>query len=329
MRMKALSMAGPAADGSTTSVAELADPVPGPGEVAIEVAYAGVNFMDVMARRGDPGYASEWPFVPGLEVVGTVRSVGSGVTGLRVDRRVAAFTRNGGLAEVAVAPADLTVAVPSVVPSHLAAAAPLGVSTAVLLLIEKARLRPGESVLMHSASGGIGSVVSQVAAAIGSGPRLGTVGRPEKVGDGLAAGWDHVFARDADLADHVRKVAPGGVDVILDPTGTALVDLDLAIAAPGARIVLFGNAAGGTPPPLPPAGRLIAGNAGLLGLSVSRLSAAVPGTVATALSTGLDMVATGRIRPEVTVVESLDSVASIHDLLATGRGRGKYVVEVA
>ena len=77
--MKAVLMTAPAADGSSTSVADVDEPRPGPGQVAIDVAYAGVNFIDVMARRGDPGYASAWPYVPGLEVAGTIRSVGAGV----------------------------------------------------------------------------------------------------------------------------------------------------------------------------------------------------------------------------------------------------------
>jgi len=181
---------------------------------------------------------------------------------------------------------------------------------------------------MHSASGGIGSVVSQVAAALGSGRRIGTVGRPDKIAAGLAAGWDDVFAREAGLAEAVRTVAPEGVDVILDPVGTALLDLDLSIAAPGGRVVLFGNAAGGTPAPLPPAGRLIGGNVGVLGFSMSRLSATAPKAVAAALATGLRMIAAAQIRPEVTIVEPLESVASIHDLLTAGQGSGKYVAKV-
>jgi NADPH2:quinone reductase len=273
--MKAVVMTAPAVDRSTTSVAGIDEPRPGPGQVAIDVAYAGVNFIDVMARRGDPGYASAWPYVPGLEIAGTVRSVGSGVRDLHAGARVAAFTPGGGLAEVAVAAAaEVTVEVPQEVPLGTAAAAPLVVSTALLLLLtDRARIRPGESVLMHSASGGIGSVVSQVAAALGSGRRIGTVGRPDKIAAGLAAGWDEVFAREAGLAEAVRPVAPDGVDVILDPVGTALLDLDLSIAAPGGRVVLFGNAAGGAQAPLLPAGRLIGGNVGVLGFSMSRLNA--------------------------------------------------------
>ena len=277
--MKAVIMTAPAMDGSTTSVAGFDEPQPGPGQVAIDVAYAGVNFIDVMARRGDPGYASAWPYVPGLEVAGTIRSVGSGVRDLHVGERVAALTPGGGMAEVAIAAADVTVAVPPDVPLETAASAPLVVSTALLLLTDRARIRPGESVLMHSASGGIGSVVSQVAAALGSGRRIGTVGRPGKIAAALAAGWDEVFAREDGLAEAVRKVVPEGVDVILDPVGTALLDFDLSIAAPGGRVLLFGNAAGGAQPPLPSAGRLIGGNVGVLGFSMSRLSATAPKAV--------------------------------------------------
>jgi NADPH2:quinone reductase len=136
--MKAVLMTAPAVDGSTTSVADVDEPRPGPGQVAIDVAYAGVNFIDVMARRGDPGYASAWPYVPGLEVAGTIRSVGAGVHDLHPGARVAAFTPGGGLAEVSVAAADVTVEVPPDVPLGTAAAAPLAASTALLLLT-----RPG------------------------------------------------------------------------------------------------------------------------------------------------------------------------------------------
>jgi NADPH2:quinone reductase len=118
------------------------------------------------------------------------------------------------------------------------------------------------------------------------------------------------------------------VDVILDPVGTALLDLDLSIAAPGGRVVLFGNAAGSIQAPLPPAGRLIGGNVGVLGFSMSRLSATAPKVVAAALAAGLEMIAAAQIRPELTIVEPLESVASVHDLLAAGRGSGKYVAKV-
>lgn len=324
--MRVLQLTGPAPDATTTRVTEVAEPRPGPGEVAIGVAYAGINFMDVMARRGDPGYASGWPYVPGLEVAGLVRAVGAGVDQFTVGQRVAAFPPGGGFAEVALAPAAVVVAVPPTVPLPVAAAAPLVLSTALLLLRDVANLQPGESVFMHSASGGVGTAVARLAAMLGSGPRLGTVGQPDKIAAGLTAGWDVVIPRGDDVVAQVRSAVPEGVDVILDPTGAGNVDLDLELAAPGARIVLFGNAAGGTPVPLPPLGRLIGGNVALIGFSMSRFRATRPAKVAGALTDSLAALATGQLSLPVTVVDSLAGVGDVHNLLVTGRGAGKYVV---
>ncbi len=326
--MRALVMERSAGDATATRVDDLGEPCPGPGEVAIDVAYAGINFIDVMARRGDPGYASSWPYVPGLEVAGTVRALGDGIVDRRVGDRVAAFTAGGGLAEIAIARDAVTSDVPDGVPLDVAASAPLVLSTALLLLTDVARIRPGESVLMHSAGGGVGSAVAQLARAIGAGLTIGTVGSPEKVDDAKRAGWDVALPRHGDLLTSIGEVAPDGVDVVLDPTGTALLDLDLEVSAPGARVVLFGNAAGGTPAPLPGVGRLIGGNVCLAGFSMSSLVANSPRRAADALRRALRMLETGRLASSVTVVESLDSVAGVHDLLAAGRGRGKYVVRV-
>lgn len=327
--MKALRMAHPAADSSATAVAEVGEPAPGPGELAIEVAFAGVNFIDVMARRGDPGYAAVWPFVPGLEVAGTVRAVGAGVAGHQAGDRVAAFTAGGGFAEVAIAPAALAAGVPVGVSLEQAAAAPLMLSTAVLLLETVARLRPGESVLMHSAGGGVGSAVPQVAAALGGGDLVGTVGGPARAPGAVAAGWQHVVANDAGVEATIRDLVPGGIDVILDPAGTQYLDLDLAVAAPGARVVLFGNPGGGALTALPPAGRLIGGNAGILGFSISGLSRTRPATVAGALRRGLGLLASGDVRLSVTVADGLQAVPAVHDLMATRRANGKHVARVS
>jgi NADPH2:quinone reductase len=264
--MRALVMSEPAAGPERTVVAELPEPRPGPGQVRIEVSHAGVNFLDVMARRGDPGYVPSWPFLPGLEVAGRIRELGSGVTGLQAGQRVAAFTSGGGFAEVAVAEAGSTVAVPDVVPTEAAAAAPLLLTSAFLLITDVTRLRPDEALLMHSAAGGLGSAVAQLAGRYGAAVRVGTVGRPEKVPDALAAGWDVVLPRSEATAEAVRAAAGRAVDVVLDPLGTTEIELDLAVAAPGARIALFGNPAGGPPEPLPPLGRLIGGNVALAGV---------------------------------------------------------------
>ncbi|MEU7838839.1 MULTISPECIES: zinc-binding dehydrogenase [unclassified Nonomuraea] len=327
--MRALLMAAPSQGSDRTQVQEIDEPRPGPGEVTIDVAYAGVNFMDVMARRGDPGYASAWPYVPGLEVAGTVREVGADVGDLAVGQRVAAFTSGGGLAEVARARAALTVAIPDQVSLLSAAGAPMVFTTALLLLTDAARLGSTDSVLVHSASGGVGSALAQVAPTVGGGLLIGTVGRPNKVDSARKSGYDIAIARGDDLVEAVRAATGGkGVDVVLDPLGTSMLDVDLAVTAPGGRIVLFGNAGGAQPAPLPPAGRLIGGNVAIGGFSITGLSASAPERVAAALRRVLDMLATGRLDVAATEVDSLAGVPAVHQLLADGRGNGKYVARV-
>jgi NADPH2:quinone reductase len=326
--MQAVVMSGPSAGSELTTVEEIQEPEPGAGQVSIDVVNAGINFIDVMARRGDPGYASAWPYVPGLEVAGTVRELGSDIPRLAVGQRVAAFTSGGGLADVAVADSSLVVPLPDAVPFAVAAAAPLMLSTALLLLADVARVRPGENVLMHSAGGGVGSAVAQLVPVLGGGSRIGTVSRAAKVDQARLAGWDRVLVRGEGLADVVRAATGGGADIILDPLGTSLLDADLEMVAPGGRIVLFGNPGGGRPAPLPPLGRLIAGNVSLAGFSMSRLTVTAPERAAGALRRVLDLLADGALTIAVAEVSTLNGVAAAHQRLADGQSTGKYVVRL-
>ncbi len=329
--MRALVMTAPGG-AEYSEVREVAAPRPGPGEISVDVAHAGLNFADVMARRGDAGYASVWPYVPGLEVAGTVREVGPGVEGLAVGQRVAAVTSGGGIAEVAVARAAVTAVVPDGLPLRAAAAAPTGLATALLLLADVGRFAAGDTVLVHSASGGIGTALARLVPLLGGGRLIGTVGRPDKVAEAERSGYDLALARsggDDVLAEAVLAANGGrGVDLVLDPLGTAALDLDLAVTAPGGRIVLFGNASGGAPAPLPSAGRLLGGNLTISGFSHRGLAAAAPHRVAAALRRTLALLAEGRLELPVTEVDSLAGVPAVHDLLAAGQGAGKYVVRL-
>ncbi|GAA4609141.1 zinc-binding dehydrogenase [Actinoallomurus liliacearum] len=327
--MRALVMTAPSEGPDRTEVREVEAPRPGPGEVTIDVTHAGINFIDVMARRGDAGYVPAWPYTPGKEVAGTVREVGDGVPDLVVGRRVAAFAREaGGLAEVVRAPAALTVPIPAAVPSATAAATPLMLATALLLLTDAARFSPGETVLVHSASGGVGGAVARLVPALGGGRLIGTVGHADKIPAARQSGYDVVVSRDDDLAEAIR--ADGGqVDVVLDPLGTAMLETDLTVTAPGGRIVLFGNAGGGRSAGLPEPRRLIGGNVAVAGFSISSLAVTAPERVARALRRLLDLIADGRLTFPVTEVGSLAEVPEIHQLLAERRGDGKYVVRVA
>ncbi|WP_328321250.1 zinc-binding alcohol dehydrogenase family protein [Kribbella sp. NBC_00382] len=327
--MRALLFDQPAADTSTTRVGEVATPEPGPGEVAIDVRAAGVNFIDVMARRGDPGYATGWPFVPGLEVAGTVRALGTGVSGPAVGTPVAAFTATGGLAEVAVVRGELVVEIPAGLSFEQAAVAPGTLTTAALLLGPTGRLREGDSVLVHSAAGGVGQALASLARLYGAGLLLGTVGGAGRAAAAEKAGYDAVVVRGDGIVDRVRELTGGrGVDLILDPQGTDWIDTDLELVAAGGRIVLFGNA-GGTPlASLPAAGKLFGGNAAIGGFSIRGYAAKAPWMVAEALTEVLQRLSRGELRVEPTVVDGLEHAAEAQQALAEGRGEGKYVVRL-
>ncbi|MYR18915.1 zinc-binding dehydrogenase, partial [Streptomyces sp. SID6137] len=254
---------------------------------------------------------------------------GEGVAGLAVGDRVVAAPVGGGLAEAVVAEAALTVPVPPGVGLRQAGAVPLGLTTAMLLLTDAGRFTAGDTVLVHSASGGIGAAIARLVPALGGGRLIGTVGRPEKAEEALKAGYDAVFPRGEALREAVLGATAGrGADLLLDPLGTEALGLDLDVTAPGGRIVLFGNAGGGTIDALPPAGRLLAGNLTLTGFSHRGLAAGAPAKVARAIRRVLDLLADGRLDLPVTEIPGLAEVPAAHDLMAEGAGVGKYVVRV-
>jgi NADPH:quinone reductase len=330
MTMRALAFLRAAADTSATTVLDLPVPEPAVGQVTIDVRYAGVNFKDVMARRGDTAYVSSWPHVPGIGVAGTVRALGPGVTDLAVGQRVAAVTTTGGLAEVAVAPAALTVAVPAAMDLAVAAAATDAPTAAALLVEDVARVRAGDVVLLHTAAGGIGQALAPLARLAGARLLLGTVGDQRRVQAAIRAGYDEVFVRGAGLGkDVLDRTSGAGVDVVFDPTGTQQLAADLEMVAPLGRIVLFGNATGepfGDPPPV---GGLIRGNVAVAGFSLAALSAGSQGRVAAALRLVLEHLAAGRLPMDITLVDALDRAPEAQQRLAEGRGEGKYIVRVA
>jgi NADPH2:quinone reductase len=324
---RALVFTGRAADGERSRVATVVTPSPRAGEVTIDVEYAGINFKDVMVRRGDPGYVTEWPFVPGLEVAGRVRAVGDGVEGFRIGDRVAAYTGSGGLAEVAAADARCVVRVPDGVGMAAAAVATGVLVTAQLLLHEIGRVRRSDRVLVHGAAGGVGSAVAAVARAAGIAVLVGTVGDAVRAAHAAALGYDEVLVRDA--IDPVEFAARhGGVDLILDPQGTSLLELDLALVRPGGRIILFGNASGRPLDPLPPVSRLLAQNVSIGGFSLASFAAAAPEVIADALGRTLRSFADGLLQIDLRIVEGLEGVPAIHQAIGDGRGSGKYVAHV-
>jgi NADPH2:quinone reductase len=227
--------------------AELPEPQPGPGELLVDVAVAGVNYIDTYNRSGV--YPVDLPFVLGQEGAGRVTALGAGDTGgFAVGDRVVWANVLGGYAERAVVPADVAVAVPDAVTDDVAVGAYLQGMTAHFLVTDCAPVGAGDSVLVHAAAGGVGLLLTQLAAARGA-RVLGTASTEEKATLARAAGAAEVLLPGDDLAVRVRALTGGeGVAVAFDGVGRDTFDASLASLRRRGTLVLFGAASGPVPP---------------------------------------------------------------------------------
>jgi NADPH2:quinone reductase len=220
---------------------------PGPGQIRVRVAAAGVNFIDVYFRTGL--YPRPLPFVAGLEGAGRVESVGAGVSGFAVGDRVAWASAPGSYAQAVVLPAAAAVRVPDRVPDAVAAAAMLQGMTAHYLVHAIRPPTPGGFALVHAAAGGTGLLLVQMLHAAGM-RVIGTCGSAEKATLARDAGADEVVRYDeTDFVAAARAATGGrGVDVVYDGVGRATFDGSLASLRPRGLLALFGQASGPVPP---------------------------------------------------------------------------------
>lgn len=305
---------------------EVPTPMPGEGEVSIHVAYAGVNYTEIMARRGDYR-AADLPFVPGHEVSGHIAAVGPGVTEFETGQAVAAMTTIGGYAEIAVARVPMVVAVPDAVDLQAAGGFPTITPTAYALLVDVARLREGETVLVHAAAGGMGTVAGQIARYLGAGRVIGTVGSTDKIPYAQRFGYDLVVEREGFAHAVHRETSGRGVDVVLDSVGGTVLTESLAVLAPLGRAVTFGNSSG-SPAVRAESLALWLQNAALMGYSIGTLSVSAPEVVARQARAAMALVADGHVRIDVTDVFPLGEAREAHRRLEGRRTTGKLLLSV-
>jgi NADPH2:quinone reductase len=228
-------------------VSDWLDPGPGPGQLLIEVAAAGVNFMDVYQREGRPPYRGGVPYVPGAEGAGTVAAVGPEVAGFAVGDRVAWTGIPGSYAEQVVIPAERAVPVPGELDLEVAAAVMLQGMTAHYLCHSTYPVAPGDPVVVHAAAGGVGLLLTQMVAMRG-GIVIATTSTDAKAELARQAGALYVTGYE-DFTDTVRKVTGGsGAAVVYDSVGQATFDASLSALRPRGYMVLFGASSGPVPP---------------------------------------------------------------------------------
>ena len=227
-------------DPEVLELVKLPTPEPAAGELLVKVARAGLNFGDTHQRRNEYIAKHELPVVLGGEVAGTVERAAGGFT---EGERVIALLRTGGYAEYAVVPAERAFRIPDGVSDDAALALLIQGLTAWHLLRTSARLAEGESVVVHSASGGTGSLIVQLAQAFGAGRVIATAGSAERRRQALELGADVAVDPDADDLAAALIDANGGVpvDVALDAAGGRVFEQSLAALAPFGRLVTYGN----------------------------------------------------------------------------------------
>ena len=307
-------------------VRETPAPRPGRCEVLVEVHAAPVNYVDLLVVGGTYQTLPVPPFIPGKGPAGVVTALGSDVTAARVGDHVLAMAEEGGYAEGVVLRADQCYRLPPRMSSFEAASLSLVYDTAWFALRERARMAPGETVLVLGASGGVGRAAVQLARAMGARVLAGIL-RQEKAASAREAGADAVIdlsrqdLRDA-LREEVWATTEGhGADVILDPLGGDVFDAALRALAWGGRLVVIGFAAGRIP--TVKTNYLLVKNIEVSGLQVSDYRKRRPAQMAACFAEIFELYEEGRIKPAPAQVFPLDqageALAAVRDRRLAGR----------
>ncbi|GIF20125.1 NADPH2:quinone reductase [Actinoplanes tereljensis] len=297
-------------------LADLAEPVAGPGQVLVDVVAAGVNFADTSRIAGTYAPTPELPFVPGTEVVGRA---GDG-------RRVLAATfGGGGFAERAAVAEAEAVPVPDGVSDAEALALLVQGLTAWHVLTSSARIQPGETVVVNAAAGGVGTLAVQLARHFGAGRVIAVAGSPSRRELALSLGADVTVDGDPDgYADRILEAAGGPVDIVLESVGGQVFRAGLDVLANFGRLVTFGNASR-EPRPLIDPGELSHRNAAVIGFWL-RPALTVPNAFRPPLEAMFDLVTKGTLRPLTAASYPLTAAAEAFTDLLARRTTGKITL---
>lgn len=318
-------------------------PAPARGEVRVAVRAAGVNYADAIARMGlyEPAWKYVgWPITLGFEVSGEIDALGDGVTDLALGDRVLAVTRFGGYTSHLVAPRERVFRMPASLSFEEGAGIPAVFLTAWWALFELAHVKRGQTALVHSAAGGVGGALLQLAKDAGV-SAVGVVGHADKIPTARALGATDVLLRDRHLWQRAKEIAPRGYDVVLDATGPETLKESYAhLASPG-KLVVYGfhsmmSRSSGRPSPL----RLLKGwletprfdplrmtseNKSVMAFNLAHLVEAT-GDLHRAMDDLLGKLDTKRIVAPPTKAYPLADAGEAHRAIESGRTVGKLVL---
>lgn len=301
------------------------EPTPVEDQVLIAVNVIPVNFADIHARSGRYNQSKRVPFIPGLEAVGTVLAVGEQVREIQIGQRVVAFSLEGSYSERMLARSVLTYALPDNVSDENAASC-VSAITAYNILTLVGQLGPDDTVLIHSAAGGVGSFAVQIARVLGAKHIVATVGSEEKTELAKNLGADTVINYEqANFADGVLDITGGkGASLILEARGGDSLSQDLRCLADFGRIVVYGRTSGESMQL--DTGILYKRNQRALGYSSSHYRSNRPEVLRPGMEKLIEMFAAGSIQNIVGATFALEHAADAHRLLEGRHSTGKILL---
>lgn len=309
------------ADRTGPEMVDVAVPEPGPGQIRVAIRACGLNFADLLMVKGTYQDTPPAPFTLGMEVAGVIDATGAGVGGLSPGDRVAVFAGHGGLADQGVFDAARAVRIPDAMSFEHAAAFQIAHGTSHIALNHRARLQPGETLLVTGAAGGVGLSAVQIGKLMGA-TVIAQARGADKLEVARAAGADHLIDADDDLRARVLDL--GGADVVYDAVGGETFTAAFRACNPEARLLPIGFASGDVPHI--PANHLLVKNLTVIGFYIGGYLKFRPDVVTASIQTLIGWYLEGRLKPHVGHVLPLARASEGLALLRTRKSTGKVVI---
>ena len=310
------------APGSPPNLTDAPTPEMAPDQLMVRISSTALNFADLLMIEGKYQDTPPFPLTPGLEISGEVIDVGIATTGFKVGDRIASITGEGGLAEVAAVDARRAAKVPDTMDDATAAAFQITYATAHIALVRRARIQPGETVVVLGAAGGAGLAAVEVAKAMGA-TVIAVARGSERLEVARASGADHIInSATQDIAEALKPMSP--FDIVYDAVGGADGTAAARRLRPEGRHILIGFASGDHPTLKP--NHLLVKNIDVIGVNISAYPRIYPDALRQSIEDLIDWHAKGLIHPHISHRFELSDAVEALELLRSRKATGKIVV---
>jgi NADPH2:quinone reductase len=309
------------AQGDPARLLEKTRQTPGPGQIGVAIKACGLNFADLLMQKGTYQDIPKAPYTLGMEVSGVVSELGDSVSDFSIGDRVAVFSGQGGLAEHGCFDANRAMILPDSMSFEDAAAFLIAYGTSHMALHHRARMQPGETLLVTGAAGGVGLTAVEIGKLMGA-TVIAHARGADKLAVARAAGADHLIEDSEDLREIVKSL--GGADVVYDAIGGDVFKAAFRACNPEARILPIGFASGDVPQI--PANHLLVKNLTVIGYYIGGYLKFRPGAIRDSFATLLDWYQQGRLQPHISHTLPLSRVEEGMSLLRNRKSTGKVVI---